>query len=282
MAWFAPRMPPTSLDLSTGVALPRNSGHAARWLSAIYRGTRDTLLLCAAEAGNWGQPPHYQYRIDGLELTVRRWTTDRLIVDEVIRKIAYPLPRQGQIILDLGAHIGTFSLLAARAGARVIAFEPEASNFALLSANVRAYPAIEAVPLAVAGASGSRTLGRQSRFTTSGWSLCTRAPDALQIECISLPEIWRQWRLEAVDLLKMNVEGAEYEIIRQLPIAYLRQITRVFVECHDFHGFDLSELTGRLRRAGFEVRTRPQASYRLTKIAYIDAVRPESRASATS
>jgi len=110
----------------------------------------------------------FHYRTGGLELTVRRWTTDRLIVNEVLRKIAYPEPRCRQTILDLGAHIGTFSVLAARAGARVLAFEPDASNFALLRTNVSAYPTVEPVPLAVAATSGRRTLRRQSRCTTSG------------------------------------------------------------------------------------------------------------------
>ncbi len=90
-----------------------------------------------------------------------------------------------------------------------------------------------------------------------------------------MPEVWTQWHLDEIDLLKLNVEGAEYEIIRELPIALLRNVKRVFLEFHDFHGFHFSELTEKLHRAGFQVTTRPQAWYFLTKIGYIDAVRRE-------
>jgi FkbM family methyltransferase len=212
------------LDRTGVVTLPRRN-----WLSAVYRGVRDGTMLCVWELRNWGRPSQYIYRADGMELTVRRWTTDRLMVNEVLRKIDYPAPGRGQTILDLGAHIGTFSVLAARAGARVLAFEPDASNFALLKMNLSAYSTVEAVPLAVAGASGRRTLRRQSRFTTSGWSLCEREGDSQCIDCIALPEIWELWHLDHIDLLKVNIEGAEYEIIRALPISLLQNVKRVFI-----------------------------------------------------
>src|SRR5258708_5456294 len=120
-------------------------------LSSIYRGVRDGILLCAWDLPHIGGPSRYRCRIDGMQLTVRRWTTDRLIVDEVLRKISYPAAGRGDTVLDLGAHIGSFSLLAARAGARVLAFEPDPSNFSLLEENAAPYAAVEAVPLAVAG-----------------------------------------------------------------------------------------------------------------------------------
>src|SRR5712692_4506076 len=241
------------LDRTGAVTFPRRN-----WLSAVYRGVRDGTMLFVWELCNWGRPSRYIYRVDGMQLTVRRWTTDRLIVHEVLRKIAYPVPHRGQTILDLGAHIGTFSLLAARAGARVLAFEPDASNFVLLTENVSAYSTVEAVPLAVAGTSGRRTLRRQSRCTTSGWSLCEREGDSQCIDCISLPEIWEQWHLDQIDLLKLNVEGAEYEIIRELPISLLQNVKRVFLEFHDFHFFNVSATTEKLHRAGYQVTTRPQ------------------------
>ncbi|MBI3494027.1 MAG: FkbM family methyltransferase, partial [Acidobacteria bacterium] len=137
---------------------------------------------------------------------MRRWTTDRLIAQEVLRKIPYPEPRRGETILDCGAHIGVFSILAARAGARVLAFEPDPSNFALLKENSKAYPTVTSVPLAIAGTSERRTMGRRIRCTTSGWSFF-EPEDAQSVDCISLLEILEKWDIDDVDLLKLNVEG---------------------------------------------------------------------------
>jgi FkbM family methyltransferase len=244
----------------------------ASWLSSIYRGARDGILMCAWELPYIGSPRRHVCRIDGIELTVRRWTTDRLIVNEVFRKISYPTPGPGDTVLDLGAHIGSFSLLAARAGARVLAFEPDPSNFALLTENARGYPAVEAVPLAVSGRAGRRMMGRKIRCSTSGWSFFEANNEAQTVECISLPDILKRWRLDHVDLLKLNVEGAEYEIIQDTPVAVLQKVRRMFLEFHDCLGFRFSDLVLRLQSAGFQVRVRPQAPFFLTGIGYIDAV----------
>lgn len=245
------------------------------WLSAGYRGMRDGALLGLAELEQIGSPARYTYRVNGMALTVRRWTTDRLIVDEVVKRIPFPQLRAGDTVLDLGAHIGSFSILAARAGARVLAFEPEPSNFSLLEENVRPYPAVEAVPLAVAGASGTRMMRRQVRCSTSGWSFLESRGDSQRADCISLSEILEHWRLAHVDLLKLNVEGAEYKIMRASPIAVLRKARRIFLEFHDYHGQDSSEIARKLEGAGYRVMTRPEMLYRLTGIGYIDAIRSD-------
>lgn len=245
------------------------------WLSAGYRGIRDGAMLGLAELQQIGSPARYTYRVDGVALTVRRWTTDRLIVDEVVNRIPFPPSRAGDTILDFGAHIGSFSILAARAGARVLAFEPDPSNFALLEENVRPYPAVQAVPLAVAGASGTRTMRRQIRCSTSGWSFLESAGDSQPAVCISLPEILDRWRITHVDLLKLNVEGAEYEIMRASPISVLRKAKRIFLEFHDYHGCDSSEISERLEGAGYRVTTHPEMLYQLTGIGYIDAIRSD-------
>ena len=187
---------------------------------------RDGAMLGLAELQQIGSPARYTYRVDGMALTVRRWTTDRVVVDEVVKYIPYPRPGPREVVLDFGAHIGAFSILAARAGARVLAFEPDPANFALLEKNVRPYPTIEAVPLAIACTSGTRTMRRQVRCSTSGWSFFESSGDAQRTACISLPEILDQWQLGHVDLLKLNVEGAEYEIVREAPIDALRKAKR--------------------------------------------------------
>jgi len=100
---------------------------------------------------------------NGLQLLVRARTGDFLVVDEIfIHKIYdYALLRlsKGDIVIDVGAHIGVFTLAAALRGASVLSLEPDPENFELLQENIRfnGYSErVHAYRFAVAGTSGER------------------------------------------------------------------------------------------------------------------------------
>lgn len=85
---------------------------------------------------------------NGLNLKIREGTTDEKVVVEVLKKQVYRRTNFLEIQpedywADLGANIGSFSLLAASKGARVLAFEPEPSNFQMLSENMSLNPKFE-------------------------------------------------------------------------------------------------------------------------------------------
>ena len=53
-----------------------------------------------------------------------------------IQRAVRQLTERGMVFYDVGAHIGSYALPAARAGARVIAFEPDPENASRLRAHV--------------------------------------------------------------------------------------------------------------------------------------------------
>ena len=71
-------------------------------------------------------------------------TTDEKVIPEVLKKCVYERKaidffiEPNEVWLDLGANIGTFSLLCLARGAKVVAFEPEPENFVLLNHNLQA------------------------------------------------------------------------------------------------------------------------------------------------
>ena len=127
--------------------------------------------------------------------------------------------------------------------------------------------------LAVAGTPGVRNMGRQLSCRTGGWSFLETEGNAQRVTCITLPEIFDQWKLDHVDVLKMDIEGAEYEIIRETPISILQKIKKISMEFHDYHGFHYTEIVDKLQAAGFSVTVRPDRFYQCTKVGYIDAIR---------
>jgi GT2 family glycosyltransferase/tetratricopeptide (TPR) repeat protein/SAM-dependent methyltransferase len=85
-----------------------------------------------------------------------RGPVDEAIVHDVWERDIYGvrrLDRPPDVVVDIGAHIGTFAVLAAESwpGARVIACEPDPDNFGLLEQNLRGRSRIELVQAAVLG-----------------------------------------------------------------------------------------------------------------------------------
>jgi predicted RNA methylase len=71
----------------------------------------------------------------------RPGTHDEYIIERVVKDNVYGLSgdMKKQIVIDIGAHIGSFSCLAASKGAVVWAFEPQSENFEILAQNAKAY-----------------------------------------------------------------------------------------------------------------------------------------------
>ncbi len=102
--------------------------------------------------------------------------------------------------------------------------------------------------------------GRRSFFVngnaTNGHSLCRQDKGATEVavEAISLGDFIKAHKIRRVDLLKMDCEGAEYEIMLNCPKAVLGKITRIAMECHSVPGHSPDELRTLLEESGFVVR----------------------------
>jgi FkbM family methyltransferase len=169
-----------------------------------------------------------------------------------------PLP-PGATVIDVGANIGMFAVFAAVAGgaARVLAYEPFPDSFALLRRNAEQnhLAAIVPRPFAVAGEAGVRELFLAGRHGTN--SLFGGTGETLRVECLTLADVFAREGVEHCHFLKLDCEGAEYEILLQAPADVLARIDRIALEYHDAktahtHG----ELRAWLERHGFAVHSR--------------------------
>ena len=171
--------------------------------------------------------------------------------------------REDPLILDCGANIGmaTLYFLWRYPKAEVHAFEPDPGTFALLKRNVETNGLTRtcARQLAAAGYSGRISLfrdesdpGYPAMSTVQG-----RMPkDATMVECVALSEYLDQHLPgRGVDLLKLDIEGAEESVIRELAASgALARVREIIVEYHHHIGDDRSKLAsflGILEDAGF-------------------------------
>jgi FkbM family methyltransferase len=179
-------------------------------------------------------------------------------------------PRPTDTVFDLGANIGFFSLFlqwAAR-GVRVHAFEPASQTRARLEQNVAenglgAFVTVH--PFAVSDTPGVLRL-KQASFSAHR-SLFTEEPGEPSagaeesVRCVSLAEAVGLCGVDEIDLLKIDVEGAEIEIVEGCDDATWRRVRRVVVEYHDVFRPGCRERVSRVLEAqGFpSIETLPAA-----------------------
>lgn len=162
-------------------------------------------------------------RIDGF--WCRPGTTDRYAVAEtrrIFRKEG--APQSGDVCLDLGAHIGSFSGRAVSAGATVVAVEPEPTNCAMFRINVPDTPLIEAAVGPYSDEYVDLYLSSTYGHTTTKTN---RSRPSIQVPTVSFEELCYAHQ---PTFIKIDVEGAEYEL--GLPRSIPASCDRVFIEFH--------------------------------------------------
>jgi FkbM family methyltransferase len=167
------------------------------------------------------------------------------------------LPQRGEHVIDIGANIGVFALWAARKGASVVCYEPSPETFDCLVRNA-AGRSIKVTNAAVVGRSnGEQTVRlylheeRSTRHTLLGHEIGSGRTLARHIDvpAVSIDEVLA----DDCDLLKVDCEGAEFQIFGEAEVSVLRRTRRAVVEFHRSVG-DPLVLVRRFSDAGFDAQ----------------------------
>ncbi len=205
---------------------------------------------------------------NGQSIHLRRKTSDFRTARSIFSDHSYlhppiEIPETGTVI-DVGGHIGCFTLFAGgKAGkGRVLVFEPEPANFQLLQKNVQInrLDQVELFPLAVTAEAGEREMFYpKKRTSTGGSSLFREGPESFRVDCTTLPDIFEKQKLEKIDLLKLDCEGAEVEILQTVSDELLHRIRQIVMEIHVPDRME--PVFGRLLQSGFERADYPKKNY---------------------
>lgn len=148
-----------------------------------------------------------------------------------------PLPAPPRTIWDIGAHVGMASLyFAARyPGARIDAFEPEPSNYVLLRGNVRGLDNVNTYRFGLGSERRTVRLVSRASFATNSFSACREStegsPDVSAV-IVDVPAALSRTGCSRVDLIKIDTEGAEYDILSAFPDEVLAGARAVVGELH--------------------------------------------------
>jgi FkbM family methyltransferase len=202
------------------------------------------------------------HETEGARFYFRKGTVDEYVLTSEYQRPRFFAPRyrprSTDTILDVGAHIGVFTALAARAvpSGTVHAIEPATENIELLRRNVEVNRLgnvrVHHVAL------GAATKQVDLFHDVDNWGHSTCEPSVMEaavrrepVRAYSLTDFLESNDVRRVDYLKMNAEGAEYEILRAAPAPVVRRIGTMLIECHP-HGPDgATGLAGWLRARGF-------------------------------
>jgi FkbM family methyltransferase len=151
----------------------------------------------------------------------------------------FPVNTSPEIIVDAGANTGLSAIYFANKfpKSKILALEPEASNFDLLKINVSPYSNIIAVQCALwdrcteidvtdpgIGKWGFNT--KEKSQSKESDRICHSTHG------VTVDRIIEQWRLEKIDLLKIDIEGAEKEVFRDTS-AWITRVNTIAIELHD-------------------------------------------------
>jgi FkbM family methyltransferase len=217
-----------------------------RALIAAYRSTLRTTIDSTEI--------NLRLRVAGLVTPLRMRMCDIYTLGEILHERQYhvrsalpPCPT----ILDAGANIGVAALwfLGQYPGAKLFCYEPELNNFSLLRANLAGRDNVILEQVAVGARTESVTLHLASHGAMHSVMASGPAVGGLTVPQIRLDDFLGCHAIDQVDLLKLDVEGSEFEAIRGLGDR-LVDVKVIVGELHEQH-VDEDAFYGHLHRHGF-------------------------------
>lgn len=149
------------------------------------------------------------------------------------------IPQPYMSILDIGAHKGVFAVYCGLMGANVLALEPDSENFRTLCLNVEANHVDDKVTVANAGVwyVGERKTLWLDQEQSGGNSIFPKSTSFESRDAYFMD--FNNLMVRRYDVVKMDCEGAEFEIIINASNEALRNIGYLTMEVHTWRDRDL-------------------------------------------
>lgn len=189
------------------------------------------------------------------------WSIKETFLDRFYERCGFVI-QPGWTVIDVGAGLGDFTLFAAQVkGTSVFAYEPFPDSAKLLGENValNKMENIHVSPEAVSSIQGSLLLdlaGGEPLQIKSHNTPVTQPDHQISVKARSLMGILDSLGESPCNLLKLDCEGAEYDILIKSPPETLAKIERIVMETHDgVTEYSHQDLAEYLMTLGFNVQT---------------------------
>ncbi len=167
---------------------------------------------------------------------IRYGTTDCTIFWQIciFKDLKLPKKITPKIIVDAGAYTGLSTKFYAEKypNSKIIAIEPEQSNFNLLEKNISKLKNVSSINAAL----WYKKTFMQIKDPGLGHCAFTVKKDTKEnydIKTITIPEILNRFNLDKIDVLKIDIEGAEKELFSQNYKSWIDKVNIIVIELHD-------------------------------------------------
>lgn len=198
-------------------------------------------------------------------IKIRRKSTDLMALTHVWLIEEYKKPdfkiKENDVVIDIGAHIGLFTLHASQfcTEGTIYSFEPVKENYELLLENIRLNGLEQVKTFNLAVSNSNEPIKLFINDDESGHSMFSESSQSTMIDSISLQNVFDSNQIKQCNFLKLDCEGAEYEIMKNLPLEYYDKIDKIIIEYHmaDSHPELLNELKKILVSQHFYIEIKP-------------------------
>lgn len=201
---------------------------------------------------------------NGLKILGRDISPLSVMVDEIFLLQKYTPDnfdiKKGDIVVDIGANVGVFSLLAASRGAsHIYSYEPDIESFKMIKKNaeINKFKKISAKNSAVTDKKGSVKLYLKYEDGGNTVTPNNQERESLPFQTITslkLEDIFKNQKIEKIDFLKIDCEGSEGLIVKSTSKNVWEKIGKIAMEYHDNASIlSHSEISKILKKTGFDV-----------------------------
>jgi FkbM family methyltransferase len=162
------------------------------------------------------------------------------------------------VVIDIGANVGLFTkYMLYKNAKKVFCYEPNKSAFDCLSKNYQNNSSVFLNNLAVSTNNDKLRLYLDVNNTLVS-SAKRNTSDFYDVDSITLKQILTQHNLKKVDLIKIDIEGMEYELIAYMEDDVFDKVNSFIIEYHDVESMDKSigvkTLSEKLKEKGYSVK----------------------------
>ena len=168
--------------------------------------------------------------------------------------------KPGFVVIDVGAHIGIYTIKAARSvgsNGRVIAVEPHPENFRLMLQNIALNKLDNVTPVQVALSNHEGYVKLYLSNSSDKHSIVYQASaQCMKVPSLTLDGLLRHLDIDYVDLIKIDVEGAEMDVLEGARQT-LKKSEKIVVATYHYAS-EPREVAEYLTRSGFEIKEVPR------------------------
>ena len=234
-------------------------------LSNVVRLKRDTFFALKCKhlplLRRIRKKKYYVISFKGLKiiLTEKDYSTDTAVFNEIFWLERYKTDYKGSQVFDFGAHKGYYTLYTVLKGAsKVYCYEPEKFNFRVLKKNIELNNFSKKVVLNNCAVDNESSI-KDFYIANAGWSHSlyprkdVKITKRVKVETESINDILANTDYNTRTIVKLDIEGKEYDVMYSIRDTFMQYITDFFIECHPFVLYSKEEMVKYLSSKKFKL-----------------------------